>query len=61
MCGILGTSSHNSAYECYRGLLAVQHRGQDSAGILSFDGIVHLKKRKRIGIKRFQQRRVIKT
>ena len=45
MSGILGTSSHNSAYECYRGLLAVQHRGQDSAGILSFNGIVHLKRK----------------
>ena len=60
MCGILGTSSHNSAYECYRGLLAVQHRGQDSAGILSFDGIVHLKKEKGLVLNVFNKEELSK-
>ncbi len=47
MCGIIGiigpvqNESQNAtcwaAHEAYRGLLALQHRGQDAAGILSFD------------------------
>ncbi len=49
MCGIvgiIGPEEHGSgknvpfwaAYEAYRGLLALQHRGQDAAGILAYDG-----------------------
>lgn len=48
MCGIIGiigpeqsgaggVSESSVAYETYRGLLALQHRGQDAAGILSYD------------------------
>lgn len=49
MCGIVGIIGPEkelekeelpqfwAAYECYRGLLTLQHRGQDAAGILSFD------------------------
>ena len=50
MCGIVGVvgphldefadknvSSSWASYEVYRGLLTLQHRGQDAAGILSFD------------------------
>jgi amidophosphoribosyltransferase len=44
MCGIVGIigpsqqeSSVWAAYEAYRGLLTLQHRGQDAAGILSYD------------------------
>ena len=39
-CGIIGIFKHsgNAAVEIYEGLLMLQHRGQDSAGIVSFDG-----------------------
>lgn len=38
MCGIIGiTNLENAAIETYKGLLLLQHRGQDSAGILSFE------------------------
>jgi amidophosphoribosyltransferase len=47
MCGIIGIIgphkiesrgvSSAAAYEAYRGLLALQHRGQDAAGILTYD------------------------
>jgi amidophosphoribosyltransferase len=47
MCGVVGiVGSENSAaprvsfsaaYETFRGLMALQHRGQDAAGILTFD------------------------
>ncbi|MDH5582134.1 MAG: hypothetical protein OEY33_09540, partial [Bdellovibrionales bacterium] len=49
MCGVIGVigphlennSEENTpfwaAYEAYRGLLTLQHRGQDAAGILTYD------------------------
>ncbi len=45
MCGVIGViGPYNdskvpfwAAYEAYRGLLTLQHRGQDAAGILSYD------------------------
>jgi amidophosphoribosyltransferase len=38
MCGIIGiTHSNNASLDVLKGLLLLQHRGQDSAGILSFD------------------------
>jgi len=39
MCGIIGISSQKPvAEELYEGLINLQHRGQDSAGILTFNG-----------------------
>jgi amidophosphoribosyltransferase len=40
MCGVLGivNSKNNAALETYDALIALQHRGQDAAGILTFDG-----------------------
>ena len=39
-CGIFGVFKHSgsAAVEIYEGLLMLQHRGQDSAGIVAFDG-----------------------
>jgi amidophosphoribosyltransferase len=48
MCGIIGViGSPFASYESYQGLLLMQHRGQDAAGILSFDqqsNLFHLHK-----------------
>jgi amidophosphoribosyltransferase len=39
MCGIIGVSNHpDAARLAYLGLYALQHRGQESAGIVSVDG-----------------------
>ncbi|NOT07188.1 MAG: amidophosphoribosyltransferase [Gemmatimonadales bacterium] len=39
MCGIIGVSAlHDAARVTYLGLYALQHRGQESAGIVSIDG-----------------------
>jgi len=58
VCGIIGIInalpsssefSNNASYDVYRGLLTLQHRGQDSAGILTYDHTsreFHLEKRK---------------
>lgn len=49
MCGVIGIAGsaesaksgaeYRAAYEAYRGLLTLQHRGQDAAGILSYDDL----------------------
>jgi len=45
MCGIIGIiSSENVNQEIYDGLITLQHRGQDSAGMVTFDGHFNLKK-----------------
>lgn len=45
MCGILGIiANHDVAQEIYDGLIVLQHRGQDSAGIVTYDGRFNLKK-----------------
>ncbi|PIW59310.1 MAG: amidophosphoribosyltransferase, partial [Candidatus Omnitrophica bacterium CG12_big_fil_rev_8_21_14_0_65_50_5] len=39
MCGIIGVSNHPEASKvAFLGLYALQHRGEESAGIASFDG-----------------------
>lgn len=40
MCGIIGIAKQQdeAVFEIYDGLLMLQHRGQDAAGVVSFDG-----------------------
>ena len=45
MCGVIGIYGTGEVVrEIYQGLLAVQHRGQDAAGIITYDGRFHVKK-----------------
>jgi len=45
MCGIIGImGTENVATEIYDGLITLQHRGQDQAGMVTFDDHFHLKK-----------------
>ena len=45
MCGFIGViGSATAVHEIYDGLVAVQHRGQDAAGIVTYDGRFHIKK-----------------
>lgn len=45
MCGVVGIYGNSDAIrDIYQGLLAIQHRGQDSAGIITYDGRFHIKK-----------------
>jgi amidophosphoribosyltransferase len=45
MCGVIGIYGNTDVFrDLYQGLLAIQHRGQDSAGIITYDGRFHTKK-----------------
>jgi len=45
MCGVIGIMANEDVFkDLYQGLLAIQHRGQDSAGIITYDGRFHTKK-----------------
>ena len=45
MCGVIGIYDNDEVIsKLYSSMLTIQHRGQDSAGILTYDGKFHLKK-----------------
>ncbi len=45
MCGFIGlVGTDDPVREIHDGLLAIQHRGQDAAGIVAYDGRFHLRK-----------------
>lgn len=45
MCGVIGIFDNDAVIsKLYSSMLTIQHRGQDSAGILTYDGKFHLKK-----------------
>ncbi len=45
MCGFIGVVGDDTAVrQIYDGLVSVQHRGQDAAGIITYDGRFHIKK-----------------
>ncbi len=45
MCGIVGFYGHDQVvYDLVAGLTALQHRGQDSAGVVTFQEMFHIKK-----------------
>lgn len=47
MCGFIGIFGHNDvAGEIYTGLMTIQHRGQDSAGMITFSNRFNIKKGK---------------
>ena len=59
MCGVVGIVSHSPVnQQIYDALLALQHRGQDSAGMVTWDERARLNLRKGNGLVRevFEQR-----
>jgi amidophosphoribosyltransferase len=45
MCGIFGIFGNDDVFkDLYQGLLSIQHRGQDSAGVITYNGRFHTKK-----------------
>ena len=45
MCGFIGIYGNKDVfYDIYTGLLAIQHRGQDSSGIITYSGRFNMKK-----------------
>ncbi|MEE9393040.1 MAG: amidophosphoribosyltransferase [Planctomycetota bacterium] len=59
MCGfigIYGPEGQDVAAEIYEGLLAIQHRGQDAAGITTFTDSFHVKKGSGLVIEVFDER-----
>ena len=46
-CGVVGVMGKNASEYVYRGMITLQHRGQDSCGISSYDSKERMFKTKR--------------
>ena len=57
MCGIIGISHHKEASKmAFLGLHALQHRGEEAAGIVSYDGKdAHIIKKSGLGVDNFDE------
>jgi amidophosphoribosyltransferase len=45
MCGVMGIIGYDYvAQDMYDGLVTLQHRGQDAAGMITYDGVFHTRK-----------------
>ncbi len=63
MCGfigIFGPEGTNVAPEIYEGLLAVQHRGQDAAGITTYTDAFHVRKDQGLVIEVFREQDMLR-
>ncbi len=60
MCGVIGVSKHKDAAQiAYSGLYALQHRGEEAAGIASYDGrSMHIKKQPGLVADAFDERAI---
>jgi amidophosphoribosyltransferase len=60
MCGIIGIKNKNVSYSIYRGLNVIQHRGQDSCGIITEkNGKYYMKKDQGLVSQVFDERDLI--
>lgn len=62
MCGIVGVSHHREASKmAFLGLFALQHRGEEAAGIVSYDGTeTHVLKKSGLAVDNFDEESIRK-
>ena len=62
MCGIVGVSHHKEASKmAFLGLYALQHRGEEAAGIVSYDGKdTHVLKRTGLAVDNFDEENIVR-
>ena len=62
MCGIVGISHHKEASKmAFLGLYALQHRGEEAAGIVTYDGKdIHVIKKSGLAVDNFDEDNIVK-